>query len=154
VNLVSRHSLDADMTAEAHTAPHDLIHTEHFECIYRSFYQPEHFFATCMDENSSWKAISRLASQEIPRLLWKSKVHYNSRNSLSCAWPWRICTAVQTRHGITLQWVRWNLISFCTIFLKALTEHWLLLKKHVIWSRHSTWTATAGETLIYVAYQI
>jgi hypothetical protein len=123
-------------------------------CIYPSFYQPEHFFATCMDENSSWKAVSRLASQEILRLQWKLKVHYNCRNSPSCAWPWRIRTTVQTRHGITLQWVRWNLISFCTIFETAHTEHWLLLKIHVIWSWHSTWTATAGETLICAANQI
>lgn len=53
-DLVSRHSLDADMTAVTHSAPPDSFHTErHFVCIYRSFYQPEHFFATLMDKDSS-----------------------------------------------------------------------------------------------------
>ena len=102
----------ADTTAVTHTAPHD--HHSHWTFrVYLSFILPTGTLLRYLHGwEFLWKAVSLLLSQEIPRLLWKPTFHYNSRNTLYCAWPWRICTAVQTSHGITSLWVRRNLILF------------------------------------------
>ena len=49
---------------------------------------------------------------------------------LSCTCPKRILTAVQTRHGITLQWIRLKLILRGHIFETALTEHWYCITQN------------------------